>query len=144
VSTLRVKLFGKFAVRVGETSIRLWGKPAELLALLALSVGTAFPRERLAGTLWPDISERRARANLSTSFWRLRQALGADADRWFVTTPVSLALDSATCSVDVAEFRKGIRDLGAGYISAPLFPLWCVVCNYTRAICWRIGTLTGV
>lgn len=117
MGTLQVKLLGRFELRTSAgVRIHLAGKPAELLAFLALSTGKTFPRERLAGILWPEISERRARANLSTILWRLRAALAGHGDRWLVTTPDSVALNCVGLSVDVEEFRKSLRGLDAAHL----------------------------
>lgn len=56
---------------------RLERKQAALLAWLAIEGATS--RARLAGLLWPDVAEARARANLRQCLARLRQA-GATID----------------------------------------------------------------
>ncbi|WP_062383322.1 AfsR/SARP family transcriptional regulator [Demequina iriomotensis] len=45
-----------------------------LLVYVALRNGRAVTRQRIAGTLWPEVGEDRAAGNLRTALWRLRAA----------------------------------------------------------------------
>jgi|GEM_PF-5801169 DNA-binding SARP family transcriptional activator len=47
-----------------------------LLATLILNCNQSISRNTLAFRLWPDVSESRAKRNLNTEIWRLRQVLG--------------------------------------------------------------------
>lgn len=60
----------------GGRRIVLERKAAGLLAFLCVQGASA--RSRLAGLLWPDSGEERARANLRKTLSRLRQATGAE------------------------------------------------------------------
>ncbi len=107
MARLRITLLGPFAVSSGSRRLELNSSAAHLLAYLALSGGRLIPRTRIAGSLWPDLPEIRARANLSTSVWRLRQALSrhevkADVVR---TSEYAIGIDADLCEVDVDGFR---------------------------------------
>jgi DNA-binding SARP family transcriptional activator len=101
---LRVRLLGSFVVSHDEKVLSLQPAQARLLALLALNLGRGLPRDRAAGLLWPDLPEARARANLSTVFWRLRTALGLAASLTdiLVSTDreIRLSRDGVDCDVD--------------------------------------------
>ncbi|MDX2003897.1 MAG: AAA family ATPase [Meiothermus sp.] len=60
----------------GLSPHRLERKTAGLLAYLALEGAT--PRSRLAGLLWPEVDEERARSNLRQCLFRLRKAAGCE------------------------------------------------------------------
>ncbi|MEU4998589.1 BTAD domain-containing putative transcriptional regulator [Streptomyces sp. NPDC021622] len=79
---LRLRLLGGFQLSrdEGRGAVPV-GVPAsgqQLIALLALR-GSA-TRSALAGTLWPDVTEERARACLRTAIWRLNGASSVVAD----------------------------------------------------------------
>ncbi|MFN2229779.1 MAG: AfsR/SARP family transcriptional regulator [Anaerolineae bacterium] len=57
-----------------------YDKVRALLAYLVLEAGRPHRRESLAGLLWPDLPERRARRNLSQALFSLRSALSTTAD----------------------------------------------------------------
>ena len=78
---LQVRLFGQFDVRADGKRVAIASRAGQsLLAYLLLSAGTAHRRERLAGLLWPDISDDRARRNLRQELWRVRKAIGSQLD----------------------------------------------------------------
>ena len=103
---LEVRLLGKFAVRVDGQPVELPLSAAQsLLAYLMLTAGTAHRRERLAGLLWPDMTEPSAKANLRHTLWRLRKALG---ERDY------LLVDDLTVAFDAtAEYWLDARVIGA-------------------------------
>ncbi len=77
--SIRLYLFGQFRVLVGEPPEErkigtLHGR--RLLAFLALQPHTSLPRAQVAGTLFPDMPEERARRALSQAIWRVRKVLG--------------------------------------------------------------------
>jgi DNA-binding SARP family transcriptional activator len=65
-------LLGCFALFVDQMPIEVAGREQRLLALLALRGPQT--RAVLAGTLWPDSTDDRARASLRSSLMRLRRA----------------------------------------------------------------------
>lgn len=74
---LKIRLLGQFNLEKDGEPIELPSRPARtLLAYLLLTRGTHHPRARLAGLLWPDSSENRARKNLRQALWQLRKAIG--------------------------------------------------------------------
>ncbi len=92
MSTLRVSLFANVEIAHDNRS------PATpvtrtlqvLLAYLMLYRHRTHPREVLAGLLWGDHSESRARSCLSTALWRLRRILepeGISRGTYLLTTP---------------------------------------------------------
>ncbi len=73
--SIRVCLHGAAHLRVeGDTCVALERKQAGVIAWLAAHGPT--PRSRLAGLLWPEASEERARGNLRQRLSKLRQAAG--------------------------------------------------------------------
>ncbi len=73
---LELRLLGTFELRVDDSVALLPSRPAQsLLAYLALSAGTAYRREKLAGLFWPDADEDNARSNLRHALWRIRKAI---------------------------------------------------------------------
>jgi predicted ATPase/DNA-binding SARP family transcriptional activator len=111
VSPLTLRLLGPFEARLGEEPLpRLRSRKGPwLLALLALRDGAEVERSWLAGTLWPDSSERDAYASLRKSLADLRAALGEAAGRLQSPTSHSLRLHLSGADVDVREFDAAIR-----------------------------------
>ena len=74
---LEIRLLGQFNLRQDGVLIEMPSRPATvLLAYLVLTRGTHHPRERLAGLLWPDSDENKAKKNLRQALWQLRKAIG--------------------------------------------------------------------
>lgn len=69
---IRLRLLQSFELVADDAIVILPRGLQRVLAFLALS-DRAVDRSRLAGLLWPEISEGRATANLRCSLWRLRQ-----------------------------------------------------------------------
>lgn len=113
---LEICLLGQFDVRHDGASLALQSRPAQsLLARLALSPGVAFRRERLAGELWPDASERNARSNLRHALWRIRSMLHGTGDRAleeaFVTDQITMRfVPQAGIHVDAAAMAGALDD----------------------------------
>lgn len=116
MAKLQVALLGRFSVATEDGPFGLQPAAARLLAYLALAGGRSVPHPRAAGALWPDLSEQRARANLSTVAWRLRSGLAARRlphDIVF-SSGASLGLDVERCDVDVEQFRRHALTPAAG------------------------------
>jgi predicted ATPase/DNA-binding SARP family transcriptional activator len=79
-----------------------------LLALLALQRGRAVQRAWLAGTLWPESSDRQAAFNLTRNLSDLRRALGPTARRLEAPTSRTLRLDLVGVKADVLIFDEAI------------------------------------
>jgi predicted ATPase/class 3 adenylate cyclase/Tfp pilus assembly protein PilF len=110
VTPLAIRLFGPFEVHLhGEPLPRLRSRKGHwLLALLTLRRGAPLERSWLAGTLWPDSSERQALVSLRSSLVDLRRALGPEAGRLHSPTPQTLSLDLSGAEVDVLAFDAAI------------------------------------
>ena len=113
MEVLRISLFG-------GGYITHQGRPAEvkvtrtvraLLAYLLLQRLHSHPRELLAGLLWGEHSDERARSCLSTALWRLRAVLepdGVPRGAYLVVTPtghIGFNRESAHW-LDVEEFER--------------------------------------
>src|SRR6266508_5639795 len=73
---LQIRLLGQFDLRLNGKRITISSRAGQsLLAYLALTAGTPHRREKLAGLLWPDVSDETARKNLRQELWRIRKAL---------------------------------------------------------------------
>lgn len=77
MSHLALRLLGAFTVTIDSTPVTDFAtdKVRALLAYLALEADSTHSRTVLAGLLWPDIPEKRARSNIRLTLHRLRQAL---------------------------------------------------------------------
>lgn len=108
---LEIRLLGQFDVQLNAEPVEISSRPAQtLLAYLALSAGTAHRREKLAGLLWPDISESSAKTNLRGALWRLRKAIGVDPD-FLLTDNLTISIDKdADLWVDVAILQSDASD----------------------------------
>jgi WD40 repeat protein/DNA-binding SARP family transcriptional activator len=86
---LQIRLLGQFDVRLNGKRVVIPSRAGQsLLAYLALTAGSVHRRERLAGSLWPDTPEERARKNLRQELWRIRKAIPGEyilADEYTVT-----------------------------------------------------------
>ncbi len=66
-----LQLFGWWELRLGDESVTVGRREQRLLALLAL--GGRRSRVQIAGTLWPDSTERRAMTSLRSAVWHTRE-----------------------------------------------------------------------
>lgn len=103
---------------LGGFQLTVAGRPAPLplqsrrvLALLAVrrSVQT---RSALAGTLWEDVPERRAQANLRNAVWRIRMA----SEKVVRSTRHTIRLDEGV-GLDLQEAQRWARTLLSGTAS---------------------------
>lgn len=105
-----LKLLGGFALRSAEgEEIRIPSRKTRgLLAYLSLSGDQPVRRERLAGLLWSEKPERRARHSLTQSLSELRSSLSNFGDAPLVTTRDGVRVDTALIRVDVLRFERAI------------------------------------
>jgi DNA-binding SARP family transcriptional activator len=97
---LRLGLLGPPIVEVDDRPVAFdTRKAVAVLALLAVE-GTEQSRERLAGLLWPDSDESRARSALRRTLSVTASAVGGA----LVVNRRAVALDPAQTAVDVAAF----------------------------------------
>src|SRR5688572_21570716 len=99
-------LLGPFDARVDDKPLpHLRSRKGQwLLAALALRQGREVDRRWLAGTLWPESTERWALANLRQLLHDLRRALGSHAAVLVAPTARTLSLAVEGVWVDVAAF----------------------------------------
>ncbi|MEA3396743.1 MAG: BTAD domain-containing putative transcriptional regulator, partial [Chloroflexota bacterium] len=85
-------------------------KARDLLAYLITFRDRPHPRPVLAGILWPDLPEEKARRRLSDTLWRVRRATGPDV---ILADEDTLAFNPA-CDhwLDVEEFEDRARAAG--------------------------------
>jgi len=96
---LRVSVLGGFRLVEGHDRMAVPGSAERLLAFLALARGVV-KRALVAGTLWPEATERHAFGNLRSALSRL----GAGGRRAVHADPVDLEL-APSVMVDVRESR---------------------------------------
>ncbi|MCP3998766.1 MAG: hypothetical protein GY722_27395 [bacterium] len=111
MARLSIQLLGPFRVSVAgeQTDDFATDKVRALLAYLAVESDRAHRRERLAGLLWPDHSEKTARTNLRRALADLRQAVGdrGVSPSYFVADRKTIQLNvGADVAVDVTEFAS--------------------------------------
>ena len=70
-----------------------YDKVRALLAYLALERERPHRREALAGLLWPDLSEHRARRNLSQVLYVLHASFEAAGRPYLLVTPQTVRFD---------------------------------------------------
>lgn len=89
-----LRVLGRFELHLGGRRREVPWQVQRVLGFLAVA-GPALPRATVAGTLWDDVSQRRAQANLRNAVWRLRQLSDRvlHGDRDIVALRPSLTLD---------------------------------------------------
>src|SRR5580704_2752220 len=108
--SLAITLFGPMQVRVHGLPLPPLRshKPLWLLALLTLRANRPVEREWLAGTLWPDLDQSRAYANMRPILSELRRALGDQGRRLQIPDRQSVLLDLTGAAVDALQFDAAI------------------------------------
>jgi DNA-binding SARP family transcriptional activator len=100
---LRLRLLGEPVLLHPDGRIMSpWRPHVALLALLAVAPGGVMSRASLTGMLWPETTDRKARASLRQTLFRLRQDIG-DVVR---STGETLHLDTTQIAIDVREFER--------------------------------------
>ena len=110
MAQLRLTLFGGFEARheTGEVLTLPSRKAQALLAYLALPLGRAHPRDKLAALLWGDIREESARASLRQVLFIVRKALGDSESAVLRHDGEALGLVPAAVEVDVTTFERAV------------------------------------
>src|SRR5262249_50134305 len=107
MKSLELVLLGGFQARAAGQVIDVLGrKERALLAVLAMPPGEWRSREKLAGLLWSDRSEKQARDSLKQALLRLRKSFGSLCPLPMVTDRASVSLNRAEIVVDVEDFQQ--------------------------------------
>ncbi len=109
MARLDLTLLGGFRARLGDGPplVLPTRKAQALLAYLALPLGLAHPRDKIAALLWGDMRQPQARASLRQALSAIRRALaGVDVLRVNAET---VALDPATVAVDALIFEQNVK-----------------------------------
>src|SRR5262245_17423610 len=109
---LHLSLLGGFQCEVappGTALVLPTRKRQARLAYLALPLGQAHLREKLATLLWGDMPEAQARGNLRQALSRIRKTLPKSV-RPGLIDGANVALDPETIDVDVARFEQLVKD----------------------------------
>jgi DNA-binding SARP family transcriptional activator len=114
--TIAVHLLGRCTLTRQAHPVTLSSASARVVAFLALHRGPQ-PRSYVAGNIWPEIGEARARANLRNAIWRT-QPLGEDV---LVCDSESVGL-APDVDVDVEAVREAAQLMLTGVAIAPPFP----------------------
>jgi len=102
----RMRLLGGFELQ-GADNERLSTRKAEaLLAYLALSAGQVHRRDKLAGLLWGNKEERRARHSLAQALHLIRAALKANGADPLIIDGTTVAMDLSVFDVDAVAFER--------------------------------------
>ena len=124
MTQLRLTLLGGFQARLetGEVMSLPGRKAQALLAFLALPLGRAHPRDKLAALLWGGIREESARASLRQTLFVVRKALGGAEGVVLRQESEALALAPGPVEADVAAFEGAVVHchLGRGKLLAAL------------------------
>ncbi|MCV2868704.1 hypothetical protein OEW28_08690 [Defluviimonas sp. WL0002] len=105
MAMVEIRLLGGFALNVAGLSVDLAGqKDRALLAFLAAEPDKPHQREWLAGLLWGESAEARARDSLKHALGRLRHALGSGAEM-LEAGREAVCAGSAAYWLDIAEFE---------------------------------------
>ena len=112
---LEIKLLGGFEARHAGTLLVLpTQKSQALLAYLALPLGQAHPREKLATLLWGDMPHAQARGNLRNALSRIKKILPKAARASLVVDGAGVSLDPSAVDVDVVQFERLLADCSSG------------------------------
>src|SRR5919109_598241 len=115
---LQIRLLGQFDIRVDGKRVTIPTRAAQsLLAYLVLTAGTSQRREKLAGMLWPEITEENARKNLRQELWRIRKAISTPhsaKNDYLIANEMTLKFNrEAEYWLDVAQMERPDLDLQA-------------------------------
>lgn len=117
----RIQLLGQLRVTLDGAGCTLptSRKSRALLTYLALQRDVELARTRLAGLLWGDAEERRARQSLRQALSEVRRTLdGLRGYAWLDATETTVALRGA-CAIDVEEFLRDTSVVAAGPPAGP-------------------------
>ena len=104
-----LRVLGSFQATLDGQAVTAFesDKARALLVYLVVESGRPHSREKLAGLLWPDSTEARARASLSEAISNLRDVLGdrEEESPFFLTSRQSVQFNrDSDAFVDVLRF----------------------------------------
>ncbi len=105
---LRIHLFGHFTLSEGKRPLNFSALPKTrpLFAYLLLNRQQPISREAIAFTLWPNVPEREAKANLRRHLYDLRRILPPN-EQWIISRGSSLQWQpTADYWLDTARFEE--------------------------------------
>lgn len=115
---LQLRFLGQFDVRADGKRLLISTRAAQsLFSFLVLTAGTPHRREKIAGLLWPDVTDENARRSLRQELWRLRKALnsqtsegiGADSNEYLVAEELTITFNpAAPYWLDLAQFEAPV------------------------------------
>jgi DNA-binding SARP family transcriptional activator len=111
-ATLQLRLLGGFGLRSAGSPIPVVPTVQRLVAFVALRSRPVL-RSFVAGSLWPDMSERRAGANLRAALWRLPDPDLLDSSRTELALHQTVEVDYRAALTSAREVIVG-RAEGAG------------------------------
>ena len=107
MKSLELVLLGGFQARAAGQVVDVLGrKERALLAVLAMPPGEPRSREKLAGLLWSDRSDKQARDSLKQALVRLRKSFSSLYSLPIVTDRASVILNRTEVAVDVQDFQQ--------------------------------------
>ena len=112
MARLTLTLLGGFRARLGSRPPLAFPtrKAQALLAYLALPLGVAHPRDKLANLLWGSTAETTARTSLRQTLYALRKSLGRLERSPLRVEGNTVALDPAAVTVDVHAFEQRMTE----------------------------------
>ena len=117
---LEILALGATEVRLEGAAVEgLWGRPKELLVLLAWHT-EGLRREDVGLTLWPDASPEKLRNLFHVTLHRLRKCMGArewivrEGERYRLTQSIPWSLDARRFEAAAADALRGSRRGGRG------------------------------
>lgn len=121
---LAIKLFGTTTVSTPHAAVPaadIGGvKPRQILEILALTPGTAVPKDYLADLLWNGHPPRSYLGTLESYLCVLRKSLGSGRGRDSAITTVmrGYVLEPEAARVDLSEFRDRVRSAESAAVDA--------------------------
>ena len=126
---VRVRVLGRFELHVDGRRRNVPWQVQRLLGFLAVT-GTAQPRATVAGTLWEEVGQRRAQANLRNAVWQLRQlsdrVVHGDRDVVALDAGVTLDLHEAQRRAQALlhDDDPSVDTAGIDLLDDDLLPTW--------------------
>lgn len=111
---LELRLLGTPQVLLDDRDLTadVGGKSLAVVAFLALASPPFVPRDKLAGTFWPDKSNEQSRYRLRHTLWELGRLVGKD---YVLSNEGKVWLNpDAPMQIDAVEFRRTAQSLGIG------------------------------